>query len=80
MANGVFAGPKLGWYRRDTTSPPEHRAFVVQEPEMVIGDPPYTDRSAREVFGKMREGQFVVFVIKGESPSNLRIAEVLKKE
>ena len=36
--------------------------------------------TAREVFGKMREGRFVMCVIKGESPSNLRIAEVLKKE
>ena len=35
----------------------------------------------QEVFGKIREGRFVMFVIKGEiSPSNLRIAEVLKKE
>ena len=34
----------------------------------------------REIFGKMREGRFVMFVIKGESPSNLRIAKVLKKE
>ena len=34
----------------------------------------------REVFGKTREGRFVMFVIKGESPSNLGIAEVLKKE
>ena len=42
--------------------------------------PPTAD--TREIFGKMREGRFVivVFVIKGESPSNLRIAEVLKKE
>ena len=36
--------------------------------------------ASREVFEKMREGRFVVFVIKGENPSNLRIAEVLKKE
>jgi hypothetical protein len=36
--------------------------------------------ASREVFEKLREGRFVVFVIKGESPSNLRIAEVLKKE
>ena len=34
----------------------------------------------REVFGKMREGRFLMFVIKCESLSNLRIAEVLKKE
>ena len=27
----------------------------------------------------MRDGRFTVFVIKGESPSNLRVAEVLKK-
>ena len=27
----------------------------------------------------MCEGRFTVFVIKGESPSNLRVAEVLKK-
>ena len=27
----------------------------------------------------MCEGRFAVFVIKGESPSNLRVAEVLKK-
>ena len=26
------------------------------------------------------EGRFAVFVIKGESPSNLRVAEVLKKD
>ena len=36
--------------------------------------------ATREVFGRMREGRFVMFVIKGESPSNLRIAEVLNKE
>jgi len=36
--------------------------------------------AAREVFGKMREGRFVMFAVKGESPSNLRIAEVLKTE
>ena len=36
--------------------------------------------SAMPTAGKMREGRFVMFVIKGESPSNLRIAEVLKKE
>ena len=28
----------------------------------------------------MAEGRFTVFVIKGESPSNLRVAEVLKKD
>ena len=36
--------------------------------------------ASREVLGKMRKGRFVMFVIKGESPSNLIIAEVLKKE
>ena len=36
--------------------------------------------ASREVFEKLSEGRFVMFVIKGESPSNLRIAEVLKKE
>ena len=35
--------------------------------------------AAKQVFGKMCEGRFTVFVIKGESPSNLRVAEVLKK-
>ena len=35
--------------------------------------------AARETFGKMREGRFSMFAIKGESPSNLRVAEVLKK-
>ena len=41
----------------------------------------YNDGQLRaRVFGKMREGRFVMFVIRGESPSNLRIAEVLKKE
>ena len=34
---------------------------------------------AKEVFGKMREGRYVMFVIKGESPSNLRIAEVFEE-
>ena len=28
----------------------------------------------------MREDRFTIFVIKGESPSNLRVAEVLKKD
>ena len=36
--------------------------------------------ATREVFGKMREDRFEMFVIKGESPPNLKIAEVLKKE
>ena len=43
LGEWVFAGPALGWYMRDTTSLAEHRAFVAQEPEMVIGDPPCTD-------------------------------------
>ena len=39
-------------------------------------EPPASGGAAtRKVFGKMREGRFVMFVIKGESPSNLRIAE-----
>ena len=38
--------------------------------------------AAREMFEieKMREGRFSIFVIEGESPSNLRVAEVLKKD
>ena len=36
--------------------------------------------AAKQVFEKMGEGRFAVFVIKGESPSNLRVAEVLKKD
>ena len=43
-------------------------------------DAPASNGAAREVFGKMREGRFVMFAVKGESPSNLRIAEVLKTE
>ena len=43
LGEWVFAGPGLGWYRRDTTSLSEHRAFVMQEPEMVIDDPPCID-------------------------------------
>ena len=39
----VFVGPELGWYRRDTICLSEHRAFLAQEPEMVIEDPPCTD-------------------------------------
>ena len=35
--------------------------------------------AAKQVFEKMCDGRFTVFVIKGESPSNLRVAEVLKK-
>ena len=49
--------------------------FDAEEP-----DAPASNGAAREVFGKMREGRFAMFVIKGESPSNLRIAEALKKE
>ena len=41
---------------------------------------PASDAAAvKQVFEKMRDGRFTVFVIKGESPSNLRVAEVLKK-
>ena len=36
--------------------------------------------AAKQVFEKMGEGRFAVFVIKGESPSNLGVAEVLKKD
>ena len=36
--------------------------------------------AARETFKKMREGRFATFAIKGESPSNLRVAEILKEE
>ena len=43
LGEWVFAGPALGWYRRDTTSLSEHRKLVAQEPEMVIDDPPCTD-------------------------------------
>ena len=43
LGEWVFAGPALGWYRRDTTSLAEHRKLVAQEPEMVIDDPPCTD-------------------------------------
>ena len=35
--------------------------------------------AAKQVFEKICDGRFTVFVIKGESPSNLRVAEVLKK-
>ena len=36
--------------------------------------------AAKQVFEKMCDGRFTVFVIKGESPSNLRVVEVLKKD
>ena len=32
LGEWVFAGPGLGWYRRDTTSLSEHRKVVAQEP------------------------------------------------
>ena len=35
--------------------------------------------AAKQVFEKMRDGRFTVLVIKGESPSNLRVAEVVLK-
>ena len=43
LGEWVFAGPELGWHRRDTTILSEHRAFVAQRPEMVVDDPPCTD-------------------------------------
>ena len=36
--------------------------------------------ATREVFEKTSEGWFAIFVIKGESPSSLRVAEILKKD
>ena len=36
--------------------------------------------AAKQVFEKMRDGRFTVLVIKGESPSNLRVAEVVLKK
>ena len=35
--------------------------------------------AAKRVFEKMCDGRFAVLVTKGDSPSNLRVAEVLKK-
>ena len=32
LGEWVFAGPELGWYRRDTTSLSEHRACVGLQP------------------------------------------------
>ena len=66
LGEWVFAGPALGWYRRDTTSLSEHRKLVAQEPEMVIDDPPCTDATpsiwhmaramrAAEKRGRMKE-------------------------
>ena len=43
--------------------------------------PASTAAAAKQIFEKMGEGRFEVFVTKGESPSNLlRVAEVLKKD
>ena len=42
--------------------------------------PAFGAAAAKQVFEKMCEGRFTVFFIKGESPSNLRVAEVLKKD
>ena len=36
--------------------------------------------AAKQVFEKMCDGRLTAFVIKGKSPSNLRVAEVLKKD
>ena len=47
-----------------------------QEPE---ARPASDAAAAKQVLEKMCDGRFTVFVIKGESPSNLRVAEVLKK-
>ena len=41
--------------------------------------PAFGAAATKQVFEKMFEGRFAVFVIKGESPSNLRVAEILKK-
>ena len=42
--------------------------------------PAFGAAATKQVFEKMCEGRFAVFVIKGESPSNLRAAEILKKD
>ena len=60
-----------------------HRGQDAQDADEEGSDAPASatpTAASREVFEKMSEGRFVMFVIKGESPSNLRIAEVLKKE
>ena len=41
--------------------------------------PVFSAAATKQVFEKMCEGRFAVFFIKGESPSNLRVAEILKK-
>ena len=38
--------------------------------------PAFGKAATREVFEKMSEGRFAIFVIKGESPSNLRVAGI----
>ena len=42
--------------------------------------PAFGKATTREVFVKMSEGRFAIFVIKGASPSNLGVAEILKKD
>ena len=52
-----------------------YRGGGAQDLDEEESDAPASIGAAREVFGKMREGRFIMFVIKGLSPSNLRIAE-----
>ena len=45
-----------------------YRGGGAQDFDEEASDAAASSGAAREVFGKMREGRFVVFVIKGESP------------
>ena len=48
--------------------------------EETTESPAFGQTATNKLLKKMREGRFAIFVIKGESPFNSRVAEVLKKE
>ena len=47
--------------------------------EETTESPAFGGTGARETFEKMREGRFSIFVIKGGSPSNLRVSEIFEE-
>ena len=57
-----------------------YRGGDAQDFDASTEESPASDAAAaKQVFEKMCDGRFAVFVIKGESPSNLRVAGFLKK-
>ena len=81
----------MQWSNHRCREPKDHEKERKEDCGNAVGDaqdfdagavessPAFGRAATREVFEKISEGRFAIFVIKGESPSNLRASGILKK-